>query len=35
MNDEKKALKIYDEVNEWNPEFRDVAERIKSLQTKK
>jgi tetratricopeptide (TPR) repeat protein len=35
MNDAKKALKIYDEVNKWNPEFRDVEERIKSLQTKK
>lgn len=35
MNDAKKALKIYDEVNKWNPEFRDVAERIKSLQIKK
>jgi len=35
MKDAKKALKIYDEVNKWNPEYRDVAERIKSLQTKK
>ena len=34
MNDTKKALKIYDEVNSWNPQFRDVAERIKSLQSK-
>jgi tetratricopeptide (TPR) repeat protein len=35
MNDAKNALKIYDEVKKWNPEFRDVAERIKSLQSKK
>jgi len=35
MNDAKKALKIYDEVNKWNPEYRDVAERIRSLQIKK
>lgn len=35
MKDPKKALRIYDEVNKWNPEYRDVAERIKSLQTKK
>jgi tetratricopeptide (TPR) repeat protein len=35
MKDNNKALKIYDEVNKWNPEYRDVAERIKSLQTKK
>jgi tetratricopeptide (TPR) repeat protein len=35
MEDSKKALKIYDEVNKWNPEYRDVAERIKSLQNKK
>jgi tetratricopeptide (TPR) repeat protein len=35
MKDAKKALKIYDEVNSWNPEYRDVADRIKSLQTKK
>jgi tetratricopeptide (TPR) repeat protein len=35
MNDEKKALKIYDEVSSWDPEFRDVAERIRSLQAKK
>jgi tetratricopeptide (TPR) repeat protein len=35
MKDDNKALKIYDEVNKWNPEYRDVAERIKSLLTKK
>jgi tetratricopeptide (TPR) repeat protein len=34
MKDAKKALEIYDEVNKWNPEYRDVAEKIKSLQTK-
>jgi tetratricopeptide (TPR) repeat protein len=34
MNDAKRALKIYDEVNKWDPQFRDVAERIKSLQEK-
>jgi tetratricopeptide (TPR) repeat protein len=35
MNEDKKALKIYDEVNKWNPEYRDVEEKIKSLQEKK
>ncbi len=35
MNESNKALKIYDEVNKWNPEYRDVAERIRSLQAKK
>jgi tetratricopeptide (TPR) repeat protein len=35
MNEDDKALKIYDEVNKWNPEYRDVEERINSLQKKK
>ena len=34
MDDAKRALKIFDEVNKWDPQFRDVAERIKSLQEK-
>lgn len=33
MKDSKKALKIYSEVKEWNPDYRDVGERIKSLQS--
>jgi tetratricopeptide (TPR) repeat protein len=32
MKDTKKALKIYSEVQNWNPDYRDVKERIKSLQ---
>lgn len=32
IKDTKKALKIYNEVQNWNPDYRDVKERIKSLQ---
>lgn len=34
MNDMKKALKVLDEVKNWNPDYRDVSEKIDSLKGK-
>jgi tetratricopeptide (TPR) repeat protein len=34
MNEKKKALKVYSEVKNWNPEYRDVSEKIEALKGK-
>jgi len=32
MEDDQKALKMYNEIKKWNPEYRDVANKIKNLE---
>jgi len=34
MNENKKALKVFNEVKDWNPDYRDVSEKIESLKEK-
>jgi tetratricopeptide (TPR) repeat protein len=34
MNEMKKALKVYAEVKDWNPDYRDVSEKIEALKEK-
>ncbi|MFC2163432.1 tetratricopeptide repeat protein [Acidobacteriota bacterium] len=31
MNDKKKALRVFNEVKTWNPDYRDVSEKIEFL----
>jgi hypothetical protein len=33
MKERKKAFEFYQEVADWNPEFRDVAAKLQALQS--